>query len=269
MGPIKGIHGIDLCHNFVYLYVYDTAQGMNDVLSVNVKSSPTTRHGGAWGVRRYSSYSFSTSALDGGEWSASCPGRAFTPGESTGGWVDPRAGLDTEARGNILWPRRGSNPDRPVVQPVVRHYTTWANPSPVMWQEPVFTHWAVLRHWVRGLRFTDYRANIHGTRLVCTLQALMEMWSSVREETRGWTDRRRDEHITHCTFMLYTFGAKNIQMPRRGCVLYKLHTEFCRFSRIFQGPFFLHYTVPISDFVFNFCFVPCQNPFTTALATPR
>jgi hypothetical protein len=35
------------------------------------------------GERRYSSYSFSTSALDGGEWSASRPGRAFTPGEGT------------------------------------------------------------------------------------------------------------------------------------------------------------------------------------------
>jgi hypothetical protein len=70
--------------------------------------------------------------LDGGEWSASRPGRAFTPGERTpgthctGDWVGPRAGLDTEDRGKILCPRRGSNPDRPVVQPVVRHYTDWA-----------------------------------------------------------------------------------------------------------------------------------------------
>jgi hypothetical protein len=76
----------------------------------------------------YSSYSFTTSALDGGEWSASRPGRALTPGERTpgthwtGGWVGPRAGLDTETRGKILSPCRGSNPDRPVVQPVVRHY---------------------------------------------------------------------------------------------------------------------------------------------------
>jgi hypothetical protein len=30
---------------------------------------------------RYSSYSFSTSALDGGEWSASRPGRALAPGK--------------------------------------------------------------------------------------------------------------------------------------------------------------------------------------------
>jgi hypothetical protein len=87
------------------------------------------------GERRYSSYSFSTSALDGGEWSASRPGRAFTPGERTpgthwtGGWVGPRVGLDTEARGKILCSRRESNPDRLVVQPVVRYYTAWANPA--------------------------------------------------------------------------------------------------------------------------------------------
>jgi hypothetical protein len=42
---------------------------------------------------------FLTSALVGGEWSASRPGR-FIPGERPpgihciGGWVDPRAGLD-------------------------------------------------------------------------------------------------------------------------------------------------------------------------------
>jgi hypothetical protein len=42
----------------------------------------------------------------------------FTPGERTpgthcaGGWVGPRASLDTEATGKILCPRRGSNPDR-------------------------------------------------------------------------------------------------------------------------------------------------------------
>jgi hypothetical protein len=47
-----------------------------------------------------------------------------TPGtHCTGGWVGRRAGLDTEVREKILCPFRGSNPDRPVVQPVVRHYT--------------------------------------------------------------------------------------------------------------------------------------------------
>jgi hypothetical protein len=68
-----------------------------------------------------------TSALDGGEWSASpaslYPRRKDPGTHSTGGWVGPRAGLDTEGRGKILCPCRESNPDRLVVQPIVRHYT--------------------------------------------------------------------------------------------------------------------------------------------------
>jgi hypothetical protein len=80
--------------------------------------------------RRYSSYSFTTSPPDAVEWSASRLGRAFTPGERTpgthctGGWVGPRAGLDTEARGKILLSLcRGSNLDLSIVQSVARHYT--------------------------------------------------------------------------------------------------------------------------------------------------
>jgi hypothetical protein len=48
-----------------------------------------------------------TSALVGGEWSASCP-CCFTPGERapgthwTGGWVDPRAGLDDMVKRKFL-----------------------------------------------------------------------------------------------------------------------------------------------------------------------
>jgi hypothetical protein len=42
---------------------------------------PSTRHGGAWGKRMYSSYSLLTSALDGGEWSVSRPGCALPPGK--------------------------------------------------------------------------------------------------------------------------------------------------------------------------------------------
>jgi hypothetical protein len=59
------------------------------------------------GERRYSSYSFMTSALDEGEWSASRTGGALLPGKGppgthwTGGWVGPKAGLDTEDRGKI------------------------------------------------------------------------------------------------------------------------------------------------------------------------
>jgi hypothetical protein len=61
----------------------------------------------------------------------------FSPGERipgthcTGGWVGLRAGLDTEARGKILCSCRGSKPDRPVVQSVVRYCTAWATPAPM------------------------------------------------------------------------------------------------------------------------------------------
>jgi hypothetical protein len=58
-------------------------------------------------------------ALDGGDWSASRLGRAFPPGERTpgthftGGWVGPRAGLDTEARGKNPLPLPGIEPRSP------------------------------------------------------------------------------------------------------------------------------------------------------------
>jgi len=60
-------------------------------------------------------HAFVTSALDGDEWSASCPGR-FTPRERApgtrwiGGWVGPRAGLDTVIKRKIHSPYRDSNP---------------------------------------------------------------------------------------------------------------------------------------------------------------
>jgi hypothetical protein len=70
---------------------------------------------------------FLTSALAGGEWSASRPGR-FTPRERAhsthwiGGWVDSRAGLDdVEKRKVLLY--RYSNSDPSVVQPVASRYT--------------------------------------------------------------------------------------------------------------------------------------------------
>jgi hypothetical protein len=72
------------------------------------KSSPATCHGGACGERRYSSYSFSTSALDGGEWSASRPGRVLPPGKwppvpivQEAGWA-PEPVWTQEDRGKIL-----------------------------------------------------------------------------------------------------------------------------------------------------------------------
>jgi hypothetical protein len=63
-----------------------------------------------------------TSTLDGGEWSASRPGR-FTSRERVpdthwvGDWVGCRAVLDAVMR-KIPSPRRQSNPRTPIVQPV-------------------------------------------------------------------------------------------------------------------------------------------------------
>jgi hypothetical protein len=75
----------------------------------------------AWGERIYSSYSFMTSAVDGGEWSASHPGHALLWGREPqypfyrrlGG---PSASVDTEDRGKISFLFGGSNLDSPVVQ---------------------------------------------------------------------------------------------------------------------------------------------------------
>jgi hypothetical protein len=75
-----------------------------------------------------SPYSFTTAALDGVSGWCHAPA-ALYPQEwlprthCTGGWVDPRAGLDTEVRERISCPCRGSNLDRPFVQSVARHYT--------------------------------------------------------------------------------------------------------------------------------------------------
>jgi hypothetical protein len=74
------------------------------------------------GERMYSAYSFMTSVLGGGEWSASRS--CFTTGErrlGTRGWVSLRASLDTEVRGKVLCICRGSNLNRLVIQSVAKH----------------------------------------------------------------------------------------------------------------------------------------------------
>jgi hypothetical protein len=66
-----------------------------------------------------------TSALDGGEWSASRPGR-FTPRERDpgthwiGGWGGPRAVLDTVVKRKIPSPHWESNPRTQLLEDV-RH----------------------------------------------------------------------------------------------------------------------------------------------------
>jgi hypothetical protein len=55
--------------------------GTKGFLVSHKKSCSATRHEDAREKRRYSSYSFTTSAVDGGEWSASRPGRALAAGK--------------------------------------------------------------------------------------------------------------------------------------------------------------------------------------------
>jgi hypothetical protein len=78
------------------------------------------------GERMYSSYSFTTSAVDGGEWSASRPGRVLPPGKGPPVPIGQEPGWASEP----VWTQRLEEKffapagDRtPVVQSVVRHYT--------------------------------------------------------------------------------------------------------------------------------------------------
>jgi hypothetical protein len=84
--------------------------------------TPRRRLGGEE-VRRYSSYSFSTSALDGGEWSASRPGeKAPVPTVQEAGWA-PEPVWTHRLEEKLFRLYRGSNLNHPVVQPVARQYT--------------------------------------------------------------------------------------------------------------------------------------------------
>jgi hypothetical protein len=74
-----------------------------------------------WGVD-VRLHAFMTSALGGGTWSASSPGR-FTPSERVpdthwiGGWVGSKANLDAVVKRKICKPLQGLEP--PIIQPVV------------------------------------------------------------------------------------------------------------------------------------------------------
>jgi hypothetical protein len=84
-----------------------------------------------WGSGGVTPRIFFTSALDGGEWSASHHGRFIlrerAPGTHwIGGWDGPRAVLDAVVKRKIPSPRRESNPRIPIVQPIAQRYTDWA-----------------------------------------------------------------------------------------------------------------------------------------------
>jgi hypothetical protein len=85
-------------------------------------------------MTRYSSCSFLTSTLDGvgGQRHASAtlyPRKRSSSSHWIGGWVGLRAGLDTEAREQILCLYRESNHGCPVCS---RHYIDWAIPASLL-----------------------------------------------------------------------------------------------------------------------------------------
>jgi hypothetical protein len=85
------------------------------------------------GERRYSSYSYLTSALDGGEWSAWRPGRALPLRKGPPLPIVQEAGWAPEPVWTQGLEEKSSAPvgDRtPFVQSVVRHYTDWATAAP-------------------------------------------------------------------------------------------------------------------------------------------
>jgi hypothetical protein len=83
------------------------------------------------GKRKYNSYTILTSALDGGEWSASRPGHALAPRKGPPVPIG-QEGQDTEARGIILRLCQGLNPDRPVLQSVNRQYYRYNHVSQLL-----------------------------------------------------------------------------------------------------------------------------------------
>jgi hypothetical protein len=89
------------------------------------------RHEGVSGEWRYSSTHSLTSALDGGEWSASRSGR-FTQGKSPRYPLDRRLGGPQSRSGHgmvkrkIPSPRQESSPRTPIVQLEAQRYTDWA-----------------------------------------------------------------------------------------------------------------------------------------------
>jgi hypothetical protein len=125
--------------------------------------------------RRYSSYSFTTSAVDGGEWSASRPSRALAL------WKGPPVPIGQENvwAPALVWTQRleeksfrlcrGSNLDRPVVQPVARHYTDWATLLSCMY---------VLGNLIPGPHFSSSRfwMRLHCAR---TPDSRRELWLGV------------------------------------------------------------------------------------------
>jgi hypothetical protein len=177
----------------------------------------------ALGERRYSSYSFTTLALDGGEWSASRPGRALLPGKKPpiptvqeAGWAS-KAGPDTEARGKILFPCRGSNLDRPVVQSVARHYTDWATPV------PTHTHTYMYIHiFLCGMYLLCMKRCIHDNGI--TKQITCKKHKRGRNKRQAFQQERYKVPPRHILYPLR--GRHRVRSTRKAVVFLRVQVSF-------------------------------------------
>jgi hypothetical protein len=132
---------------------------------------------------RYSSYSFSTLALDGAEWSASRPCRALPPGKGPpvpivqeAGWA-PEPVWTVRLEGKSFRLCRESNLDRPVVQPVARHYTELPGSQMLMLQ-------TLISRFSLNSLFTLYFGHLPNLLLCkCSLWAV-RAWYNARKSLR-------------------------------------------------------------------------------------
>jgi hypothetical protein len=141
---------------FKLVYIFQCPCGLWRSVACRCKVKvklPATRHAGATEERSHSSFSLLISAPDGDEWSASCPGRLLSPGRDPGthwigGWVDLRAGLDTESREQSF---TSDGDETPVVQSAIRHYTDWVSSAGTFSEASYLTAtcWSATRqcHW--------------------------------------------------------------------------------------------------------------------------
>jgi len=110
--------------------VIDGSKGKGKVIPLEARCGPKCGYS-------YSSTLSRTSVLEGGEWSASRPGRLYPrerPGTHfTGGWMGPRAGLD----GRKICSHRESIPDRPARSSVA---------VPTELPDPQLTEVSALKH---------------------------------------------------------------------------------------------------------------------------
>jgi hypothetical protein len=108
----------------------------------------------------------------------------FTPGERTpgthckGGWVGPRAGLDTEDRGKILCPCRGSNPGRLVrIQTLccLSYPAPKTHSVPVLYSEIILVQFTSMR--ISCIKFRRTATTVATTTtIVTTTTAYVSQW---------------------------------------------------------------------------------------------